>query len=98
MATQSDLTAAATITSADNSSLAFCVYRGALSFTVVSGRGFVRSPYYAGVTFFGDAKPPTASGRVSLQPSGTASDILLPLNYIDGTDYKQYTAVEFLNQ
>ncbi len=98
MVTNSDL---AVTTTSSGGSLAFAVYRGVASFAPVSGNGFNRSPSHAGVTFFGPQKPSPATARLTFSTNtlpAVISDMLPPINYINGTDYNQYTAVEFRSQ
>ena len=100
MVTASDLTVT---TTSSGGYLAFAVYRGAASFAAVSGTGFTRNQYHAGVTFFGASKPGPATARFTLSGNGgistaVASDLLPPLVYANGTNYGQFTAVELRSQ
>lgn len=100
MATAGDLTATR---SGTGGYVAFTVYRGAAAFAVVSENGFTRSPYHAGVAFWGGVKPAPATWRLTMNGNGNpasaiASDILPPLSYINGTNYAQYSAIEFRSQ
>lgn len=100
MASAADLTAT---TNANGGYAAFTAYRGSATFAVVSGTGFTRSPYHAGVSFFGNQPPAPATSRYVMGSNGpvssaTASDMLPPLNYVSNTNYQQFTAVEFRSQ
>lgn len=100
MATNSDLT---TTRTANGGYIAFVVYRNAPAFGVVSGTGFIRSPYHKGVAFCGLSKPAPASQRLGLSSNGNPnyaviSDMLPPNTYTDNTNYNQFSAVEFRSQ